>query len=57
MRNSSSKTMAFGGMMGAVAMVIIFLVNMFDTRVKNKEELVKRYGYPILGEIPGLDME
>lgn len=41
----------------AVAMVIIFLVNMFDTRVKNKEELVKRYGYPILGEIPGLDME
>ncbi|MGN0163649.1 MAG: YveK family protein [Candidatus Ornithomonoglobus sp.] len=39
----------------AVAMVIVFLVNMFDTRVKGKEELVAKYGLPILGEIPNLD--
>ncbi len=38
-----------------VAMVIIFLVNMFDTRVKSKDELVSKYGVPILGEIPNLD--
>lgn len=40
----------------AIAMVIIFLVNMFDTRVKHKDELVNRYGLPILGEIPNLDI-
>lgn len=39
----------------AVAMVIVFLVNMFDTRVKGKEELVSKYGLPILGEIPNLE--
>lgn len=38
----------------AVAMIIVFLVNMFDTRVKSKEELVTKYGLPILGEIPTL---
>lgn len=38
----------------AIAMVIIFLVNMFDTRVKSKEELVSKYGLPILGEVPNL---
>lgn len=38
----------------AIAMVIIFLVNMFDTRVKSKDELVAKYGLPILGEIPNL---
>lgn len=38
----------------AIAMVIIFLVNMFDTRVKNKEELVAKYGLPILGEVPNM---
>lgn len=41
----------------AIAMVIIFLVNMFDTRVKNKDELVAKYGLPILGEIPNLRFE
>ena len=39
----------------AIAMVIIFLVNMFDTRVKSKDELVEKYGFPILGEIPNLN--
>lgn len=47
-----------GFVIGAViAMVIIFLVNLFDTRVKNKDELVAKYGLPILGEIPGLEFE
>lgn len=39
-----------------VAMVIIFLVNMFDTRVKSKDELVAKYGLPILGEIPNFEV-
>lgn len=40
----------------AVAMVIIFLVNMFDTRVKSKDELVAKYGLPILGEVPSFEI-
>ena len=40
-----------------IAMVIIFLVNMFDTRVKSKDELVSKYNLPILGEIPSLNLE
>ncbi len=39
-----------------IAMIIIFLVNMFDTRVKSKDELVAKYNLPILGEIPNLEM-
>lgn len=38
----------------AVAMLIIFLINLFDTRVKSSEELTARYGLPILGEVPNL---
>ena len=38
----------------AVAMLIIFLINLFDTRVKNPEELTTKYGLPILGEVPNL---
>ncbi len=41
----------------AIAMVVIFLVNMFDTRVKGKDELVSKYNLPILGEIPSLNLE
>lgn len=41
----------------AIAMVIIFLVNMFDTRIKNKDELVAKYGLPILGEVPSLRLD
>ena len=41
----------------AIAMVVIFLVNMFDTRVKSKDELVSKYNLPILGEIPSLNLE
>lgn len=38
----------------ALAMVIIFLINLFDTRVKSSEELTGKYKLPILGEIPNL---
>lgn len=47
---------AIGLIIGAViAMLIIFLVNLFDTRVKSKDELVAKYNLPIIGEIPSLD--
>ena len=38
----------------ALAALIIFLINLFDTRVKNSEELTNKYGLPILGEVPNL---
>lgn len=38
----------------AIAVLIIFLINLFDTSVKSSEELTKKYGFPILGEIPNL---
>lgn len=47
---------AIGLVIGAVvAMLIIFLVNLFDTRVKSKDELIAKYNLPIIGEIPSLD--
>ena len=53
----TARNSIIGLVVGAVvAMVIIFLVNMFDTRVKSKDELVEKYGLPILGEIPNLNM-
>ena len=49
---------AIGLLVGAlIAMLIIFLVNLFDTRVKSKDELIAKYELPILGEIPSLDYE
>lgn len=39
----------------ALAALIIFLINIFDTRVKSSEELTAKYGLPILGEIPNLN--
>lgn len=53
----TARNAVIGLLAGAVvAMVIIFLVNMFDTRVKGKDELVAKYGLPILGEIPNLEV-
>lgn len=40
---------------GAVlAMLIVFLINLFDTRIKSSEELSNRYNIPILGEVSNL---
>lgn len=38
----------------ALAALIIFLINLFDTRVKSSEELSGKYNLPILGEVPNL---
>ena len=54
----TTRNAAIGLVIGAViAMLIIFLVNLFDTRVKSKDELMSKYGLPIIGEIPSLDFE
>lgn len=54
----TTRNAAIGLIIGAViAMLIIFLVNLFDTRVKSKDELMSKYGLPIIGEIPSLDFE
>ncbi len=51
----SLKRGIIGFCVGAViAMLIIFLINLFDTRVKSSEELTNRYKLPILGEVPNL---
>lgn len=53
--SNSLKTGIIGAVAGAVlAMLIIFLINIFDTRVKSAEELSTKYGMPILGEITNL---
>jgi capsular polysaccharide biosynthesis protein len=53
----TARNAIIGFIAGAVmAMVIIFLVNMFDTRVKGKDELILKYGLPILGEVPNLEI-
>ncbi len=54
----TTRNAIIGAVVGAViAMLIIFLVNLFDTRVKNKDELIEKYGLPILGEMPSLELE
>lgn len=54
----TTRNAAIGLLIGAViAMLIIFLVNLFDTRVKSKDELMAKYGLPIIGEIPSLEFE
>ena len=54
----TTRNAAIGFVIGAViAMLIIFLVNLFDTRVKSKDELIAKYKVPIIGEIPSLDFE
>lgn len=54
----TTRNAAIGLAIGAIiAMLIIFLVNLFDTRVKSKDELIAKYGLPIIGEIPSLDYE
>ncbi len=54
----TTRNAAIGFLIGAViAMLIIFLVNLFDTRVKSKDELIAKYGLPIIGEIPSLEFE
>lgn len=37
-----------------IAMLLVFLINLFDTRIKGSEELASRYNLPILGEVSNL---
>ncbi len=37
-----------------LAAFIVFVINVFDTRVKNAKELTTKYGFPVLGEIPNI---
>ena len=53
--NNALKRGLIGFVAGAaLAALVIFLINIFDTRVKNAEELTTKYGLPILGEVPNL---
>ena len=46
---------AVGFIVGAaLAVFVLFLFNMFDTRIETSEELTQRYNFPILGEVPNL---
>lgn len=46
-----------GGMLGLVAVVIlIFLIEIFDTNIKNKEDIIENYRIPVLGEIPSFNI-
>jgi len=49
------KNTLVGGMLGLIASVfIILLVEILDTNIKNKEDLIETYKLPVLGEIPNL---
>ena len=44
-------------MLGLIASVfIILLVEILDTNIKNKEDLIETYKLPVLGEIPNLNL-
>ena len=57
---STQSTHAFrNGIIGFMAGIIlaafvVFVINIFDTRVKNPKELTASYGLPVLGEIPNI---
>ena len=40
-----------------LGVVVIFLKELFDTRIKEEEDLKKAYGIAVLGMIPNLDVE
>ncbi|NLL01335.1 MAG: polysaccharide biosynthesis tyrosine autokinase [Clostridiales bacterium] len=47
------KNTIIGGMLGlAAVVVVIFLVEILDVRINNKEDLIENYQLPVLGEIP-----
>ena len=38
----------------ALAVAVLFVISMFDTRIESADELTTRYKLPILGEVPNL---
>ena len=52
---NSYKRGVIGFVIGVIlAVFALFLLDMFDTRIEGSEELIEKYGLPILGEIPNL---
>lgn len=50
------KNTLIGGMLGlAASVIIIFLIEIFDINIKNKEDLIANYQFPVLGEIPNFN--
>ena len=50
---NKSRNTLFGALAGAVLAVgFLFLMELFDTHVKNADEIRQRYSEPVLGEIP-----
>lgn len=53
--SNAYKRGAVGFVLGAVvALVVLFIFNMFDTRIETTDELTNQYNLPILGEVPNL---
>ncbi len=50
---NTSRITIVGGMLGFMLSIIItFLLEILDVNVKNREDLMKKYGIPVLGAIP-----
>lgn len=51
------KNTLIGGMLGlSASMLIIFLIEILDNNIKNKEDLIENYQLPVLGEIPSFNV-
>lgn len=51
------KNTLLGGMLGlATSIILIFLIEILDINIKNKEDLIANYQLPVLGEIPDFNM-
>ena len=54
--NNSSKNMVTAAVIGAIGVyALFFLINLFDVRIKTKDELDKIYHMPLLGTIPDFE--
>ncbi len=54
--NNIARNVVIGFFVGALlTLVIVFVIDMLDVRIKSEEDLVKSYPYPILGSIPNFD--
>lgn len=40
-----------------IALLIAYVLSLFDTTVKTSDELTKRYNFPVLGTIPNFDVK
>lgn len=47
----------FGAALGVLAAVVLIVISLADTRIKNEEDLTDKYTLPVLGVIPYFDKE